>query len=716
MTFTVPFVEKIHIAILGPVSAGKSTFFNALCSNTCSDMKRKKTTMLPQIYNITNDIKNIDSIDSIYNKNKESNEYILKKREDGTFNIDQDFNEIVHTISKIPEFIDILDKNATYSILDMPGLNCGGDSLYYDYIKKISNTIDIYILVFDINSGLNTTDEINIIKMVIDEIKKNKNGYIHILINKCDEIIFNENGSITFEDEELNELYVRCTETIHKLCSDIMDKVTITPLCSSKLYIYRSVKNNIKTIDENQLDNIIKSECGKQELKKLTTPVLKRKFISGLLKKQSSELYNGWMTDTGFNEFVKNLSNIVKGSCYINIIFYHINKSIIKLLSDIDTKNISNFFDELCNELLIINSRIDRLKSFNKKLVMPVYVINNLDTVNTKINTYLMNGVNSYSGSTVNLTLYFLKKIDEYYNIVKKIFAFNPLEESKKVLDNQRLTLLEIEFDNFFDINIFIELYNKNKITESKFKNSIHKTLSKDIMLFSQLILDINNYKHILNETYIYNLCIDIIINEYIDIIIDKNLEFSILLINLEIILQNKINDILLISKFISTYFSQKRFNEKYNSIIHFWFILNSSKLLNRNTKIQCIFMNIFTLIQLNSQLNLTYSVEEYKIYTEEMNFIYNLLSSYIDKPSIEVNLLDIDNQSDKKKNQQNLRITIDKNELSESESDDDSVSSKDELNNNLEEYYDSDSSASVYKKASVNTSKRANKIINLTI
>lgn len=47
------YTENIKIAILGPVSADKSTFFNALISNTCSNMKRKKTTMLPQIYNIT---------------------------------------------------------------------------------------------------------------------------------------------------------------------------------------------------------------------------------------------------------------------------------------------------------------------------------------------------------------------------------------------------------------------------------------------------------------------------------------------------------------------------------------------------------------------------------------------------------------------------------------------------------------------------------------
>ena len=62
--------ENINIAILGPVSAGKSTFFNSLCSNTCSDMKRKKTTMLPQIYQIVSDVQITDSVEVIYNKNK----------------------------------------------------------------------------------------------------------------------------------------------------------------------------------------------------------------------------------------------------------------------------------------------------------------------------------------------------------------------------------------------------------------------------------------------------------------------------------------------------------------------------------------------------------------------------------------------------------------------------------------------------------------------
>ena len=698
-----PFIENIHIAILGPVSAGKSTFFNALCSNTCSDMKRKKTTMLPQIYNITNDSKNIDSIETIYNRNKESNEKILKQREDGTFNLENDFKEIVHKIDKIPDFIDLLDKNATYSILDMPGLNCGGDSLYYDYIKKISEKIDIYILVFDINSGLNTTDEINIIKMVVDEIIKNKNGYIHILINKCDEIVFDEDDGPSFEDEELNELYTRCHETINKLCSEIINKVTISPLCSSQLYTYRCVKNNIQIIDEIHLDNIIKIECGKQELKKMKTVAMKRKFISGLMNKKNSETYNGWMTDTGFNEFTKSLSNIVRNNNYFNIIFYHINKS-LKLLHNI-TIDASMQFDELCNGLYIINSRIEKLKSLKKNLEIPKYIMDNLNMINKKINDYLINGINTYSGSTIELTVYFLNKIEEYNNIIKNLFKTNPLEESKDILNNKRLTLLENDFYNYFNIDVFIELFNKNKITDLKFKDSICKTLSSDIMLFTQLINDINNHKDILNDSI--NTYINIIINTYLDIISVKELNFTNFKNSLDIILQNKIDDLKLISKFISIYLTQKHFNEKYSNILNFWLMLNNSKIINKNNKIQCIYMNIFTLLKLNNNTNIDYlsSIEEYELYNKEMNLIYNLLTSYIDNTSPElIDLINIENKNEYKRDKKNVRITIDKDDISV-----DSDEEEEEYNDDS----DSDNSTDVYEKALSNTSKRANNIIN---
>ena len=124
--------ENIHIAILGPVSAGKSTLLNGIFSNTFSDMKRQKTTMLPQIYQTTPDKSKHNNIDTILEMNRQSNENVLKLREENKYT-QENFKELKYFVDKIDDFIELPDKDATYSILDMPGLNCGGgDNMYFN--------------------------------------------------------------------------------------------------------------------------------------------------------------------------------------------------------------------------------------------------------------------------------------------------------------------------------------------------------------------------------------------------------------------------------------------------------------------------------------------------------------------------------------------------------------------------------------------------------
>ena len=337
--------ENINFAIIGCVSAGKSTFFNAVTSCTFSEMKRKKTTMLPQIYQTTNDKSLIDDIKTIYNKNKKSNDEILEKRENNTFVIERDFKVINHFIDRIPDFVNIEDN---YSILDMPGLNCGADTLYYDYIKSTSSNIDIYILVVDVNSALNTTDEINIIRLIIEQIKKNNNGYIHILINKCDDIQYDKSNKIDLGEEELNEMYQRAETIIKKECASIIHNVSWSPICSSKLYIYRGIKNNIDNIDEKQLDEIIAQEVGKGELRKLKTVENKRKFMIGKLNENKIE-YNIWMKETGYSYFQESINKAINKN-YDNIIYYHINKDIYDIIYEID-KQLHVTIDELNTKL-----------------------------------------------------------------------------------------------------------------------------------------------------------------------------------------------------------------------------------------------------------------------------------------------------------------------------------------------------------------------------
>ncbi|ARF08481.1 hypothetical protein Catovirus_1_531 [Catovirus CTV1] len=61
----------IRIGIIGPVSTGKSTFINSLFGKTYSQMKLRRTTMIPQVYH--EDTQYVDDDALIRLKNMEPN-------------------------------------------------------------------------------------------------------------------------------------------------------------------------------------------------------------------------------------------------------------------------------------------------------------------------------------------------------------------------------------------------------------------------------------------------------------------------------------------------------------------------------------------------------------------------------------------------------------------------------------------------------------------
>jgi GTPase SAR1 family protein len=676
--------ENIKIAIIGPVSAGKSTFFNALCSNTCSEMKRKKTTMLPQIYQTTDNLSIVDSIETIYEKNKKSNEEILIKRETGQFVLERDFREIMHTIKVIPDFIN-LKQNTTYSILDMPGLNCGGETIYYDYIRKNSSSIDIYVLVFDINSGLNTTDEINIIKMVVEEIKKNNNGYMHILINKCDEITFKKNKPC-LEDEELDELYNRSIDIIQKICTESSCKFSISPLCSSRLYIFRSVKNNIDVIDESQLDNIIKIECGKQELKKLNTVAKKRKFISGMLNDKS--VYGDWMKSTGYNCFQEYLNKIIVDN-YNGIIYYHINISLQKICKDLNqTTNI----DEIIEKLEEINIRISNLKS-----EVPKEIIGNINIINEYCNNYLKNGVDTYTASSVKIADVFLNKIVKYYTLIAKWFKINPLIESYTVIENKKYKLLNDEFIQNYDYTIYKQLTDKKLITDEILRLSITNTLTRDINKVNAIFNDLKN-KH----------DITILIESFL--LTYTKMNFNDFIICVENILSIKDLLELELSYITKVY---KLYYKTDNHYTNYWLNLNFSKINEYSKDIKYIYLEIYQHM-CNSSYNLSnkqlMSLDELDEYYNNMDRLHSLLIKYLH------NTIQNTTHNNIYETKTKTKTIIKSKPISkidiESESETENIFKNCNEDDQTEQYYDSDNSDIIYEKATKNTAVRASIIL----
>ena len=68
--------NSIRIGLVGCVSCGKSTLLNSICVNQYEEMKKCRTTMLPSVYQETNN--------TIYSSEEETKEILRKNKENNS--------------------------------------------------------------------------------------------------------------------------------------------------------------------------------------------------------------------------------------------------------------------------------------------------------------------------------------------------------------------------------------------------------------------------------------------------------------------------------------------------------------------------------------------------------------------------------------------------------------------------------------------------------
>src|SRR5271154_2396622 len=127
----------INVCILGPTSVGKSTLLNALFVKQYSDMKIKRTTTVPQRYceyKIKND-KLVDKfLTEIITKNREKNNEIITKTQEGGIIKYEDIVELTYFVPPVIDLITLQD-NVSLNIYDTPGLDdVKNGGLYQKYM------------------------------------------------------------------------------------------------------------------------------------------------------------------------------------------------------------------------------------------------------------------------------------------------------------------------------------------------------------------------------------------------------------------------------------------------------------------------------------------------------------------------------------------------------------------------------------------------------
>lgn len=383
---------NINAAILGPVSAGKSTFMNSLFVSQYSDMKIKRTTMTPQIYEeqpysesepVPEDLQ-----EYIKSVNRELNTELVKKTESGE---EVTYNDIAkESVYKVPRVYNLHDlpDNVTLRVYDIPGLNDGKTAeLYFQYLDNTFHQFDIIIFVIDINSACNTDGEVRILEKIVQYTRRNRENYginnqLIVLANKCDDLHINDNGNVQIEDEELTEMY----EQIKKEVATQVEKhnpelvYKICPISAEDSYIYRMYSRNPSCqLDIKHVNKFGMNEYGKSRWNRLSETE-RHKKIQALMSDMNIAQT---LQQTGFNRFssiFKSCLNLEQQYTYICGHFLYDMRQYINICSE----KISNgSIIELKPCLDIYTNLVTVCNMYNNNNVLPKYYtfLNDLITI-----------------------------------------------------------------------------------------------------------------------------------------------------------------------------------------------------------------------------------------------------------------------------------------------------------------------------------------------
>ena len=284
--------DNINLCFVGGVSTGKSTVLNSVFCEELTQCKIKRTTMWPTVY-VENDFVQDISPEEILKIISEKNKEIIEKTESGQKLDSGDYKELVFNVGKLD--INILE-NSYVNVYDIPGLNDARTKhIYYDYLENNFHKFNLVVFLVDIQSGLNTSDEMDMLRFIInntrDQFKKNQRHiYTLVIVNKADDMQTEEDSDKLEITGELREMFEQVENTVHAefANSGLKDNVIgVIPLCARDSYLYRMVKkhgNKFKLSPE-QILKIGVNENGK----KFSTlkPATQEARVNEILKDES---------------------------------------------------------------------------------------------------------------------------------------------------------------------------------------------------------------------------------------------------------------------------------------------------------------------------------------------------------------------------------------------------------------------------------------------
>ena len=394
-------IDNINIAILGCVSAGKSTILNAMFCQDFSQCKIKRTTMIPAAF-VETESTNAQNPENINKIISEKNMNIIKDTESGKpLDLKAHGIEMVFNVEKL----DIkISKDYNITLYDTPGLNdARTKNEYYRYLKDNFKKFNIIMFIVNIESGLNTSDEMDIIKFISENIsiqKQNKkNIKLLVVANKSDEMqILKGQTNPEIVDEELKEMFDQIQRTvIQVLHTNNVDEslIGVVPICGIDAHVYRMIraKGSDYKLSPSQISRIGIREEG-NKFRKMDARE-QNKVIQKIIS--NKQTVKDAITLSGFTCIDYLLAGCINKDSHTFVA-----SNIEEELNKINELTLSNLIPTLIQKLTLLS----KIKKTN-----PVYYKDNLETICTRIDSIIETRINSMSD--VHLIIEEYKKIKD---------------------------------------------------------------------------------------------------------------------------------------------------------------------------------------------------------------------------------------------------------------------------------------------------------------
>jgi predicted GTPase len=468
----------INFGIIGCVSSGKSTLLNSLFCDTYSDMKIKRTTMIPQVYQCDPKIqKNKTYAKEIRKQNEEINKKIIEQTENKTALTIENCYEKIYKVTPIENFIK-LPSNINVAIFDIPGLNDSQTkNIYFQYLNQNFYKFDYILFVIDIQSALNTSDEMDILKLIKDNISNIKNKYnkdikLLVVCNKCDNMDWNkETNQLEMDEPELEEMYEQIVKTLQ---NELKINYDIVKYSAEDTYVYRMLDNE-HSLDDKYIDRLGSNELGKIQWKKIKEKSKSDELLKILRDKIDVKER---LKCTGYAGLIDKINNSVSSISEILLDKITIIEDII-VKKEKDLTKVNTLFDTIYNY-------IKEIKLITKDLNIDSAIIDTKKYWHDILSsTFPFTTITPTNHNTIKTNYY--EMIIKYQNIYKGV-EFNSFISNYISKETEYFVLnLDSIIDTSYSVDTIIDNFNNiyinngNNLPVDKLINCIYKIPINDI-------------------------------------------------------------------------------------------------------------------------------------------------------------------------------------------------------------------------------------------